>query len=84
MMSKQKSISKRTAMRHAFQRLMFGEEGTAGAVLVKANIIVRYSSSEHLRNEILALFFIAKWQCKMPRKPALNGLLQIEFIIAIL
>jgi Flp pilus assembly protein TadG len=39
MMSKQKSISKRTAIRHAFQRLMFGEDGTAGSVLVEATII---------------------------------------------
>ena len=40
MRSKQKSISKRTAIRHAFQRLMFGEDGTAGAVLVEATIFV--------------------------------------------
>jgi Flp pilus assembly protein TadG len=40
MMSKQKLISKRTAIRLAFQRLMFGEDGTAGAVLVEATIIV--------------------------------------------
>ena len=40
MRSKQKSIWKRTAIRHAFQRLMFGEDGTAGAVLVEATIIV--------------------------------------------
>ena len=39
MMSKQKSISKRTAIRHAFQRFMFGEDGTAGSVLVEATII---------------------------------------------
>jgi Flp pilus assembly protein TadG len=38
-MSKQKSISKRTAIRHVFQRLMFGEDGTAGSVLVEATII---------------------------------------------
>jgi Flp pilus assembly protein TadG len=40
MMAKQKHISKRTAIRQAFQRLMFGEDGTAGAVLVEATIIV--------------------------------------------
>ena len=40
MMSKQKSISKRTAIRQAFQRLMFGEDGTAGAALVEATILV--------------------------------------------
>ena len=39
-MSKQKSISKRTAIRQAFQRLMFGEDGTAGSALVEATIIV--------------------------------------------
>ena len=38
-MSKQKSISKKTAIRQAFQRLMFGEDGTAGAALVEATII---------------------------------------------
>ena len=40
MMRKQKSLSKRTAIRHAFQRLMFGEDGTAGAALVEATIFV--------------------------------------------
>jgi Flp pilus assembly protein TadG len=40
MRSKQKSIWKRTAIRHAFQRLMFGEDGTAGSVLVEATIFV--------------------------------------------
>ena len=40
MMSKQKSISKRTAIQQAFQRLMFGADGTAGAALVEATIIV--------------------------------------------
>jgi len=40
MMSKQKSISKRTAIRHAFQRLMSGEDGTAGSALVEATIFV--------------------------------------------
>ena len=39
MMSRQKSISKRTAIWPAFQRLVFGEDGTAGAVLVEATII---------------------------------------------
>ncbi len=39
MMSKQKSLSKRPALRQAFRRLMFGEDGTAGAALVEATII---------------------------------------------
>ena len=39
-MSKQKSLSNGTAIRLAFRTLMFGEEGTAGAVLVEATIIV--------------------------------------------
>ena len=40
MMSQQKSISRGTALRQAFQRLMFGEDGTAGSVLVEATIFV--------------------------------------------
>ena len=83
MMSKQKSIWKRTAIRHAFQRLMFGEDGTAGAVLVEATIIVPILVVMSIYAMILALFFITKWKCKMPRRPALNGLLRIGSIIAI-
>ena len=39
-MSKQNSISKRTAIREAFRVFLFGEAGTAGAALVEATIIV--------------------------------------------
>jgi Flp pilus assembly protein TadG len=39
-MSKQKSFLNGPAIRLAFRTLMFGEEGTAGAVLVEATIIV--------------------------------------------
>jgi Flp pilus assembly protein TadG len=40
MVSRKLPSSKGTALRQAFQRLMFGEEGTSGAALVEATIFV--------------------------------------------
>ena len=77
MMSKQKSIWKKTAIRQAFQRLMFGEDG---AVLVEATLIAPILVVMSVYVTDFGLSFYYKMEMQNAAQ-AVNGPLRMASII---